>query len=153
MSEYKGNLDASGLRIFAVVARFNELVTQSLLFGAREMFTRLGGRPEDFHVAFVPGSFELPLVAAKLAERDDLDAVVALGAVIRGATPHFEYLSQQAASGLMRAMLDTGKPVIFGVLTTDSIDQALERAGIKAGNKGADAIMSAVETVRLLRQL
>ncbi|AEB12373.1 6,7-dimethyl-8-ribityllumazine synthase [Marinithermus hydrothermalis] len=153
MREITGTLSADGVRLGIVVARFNELVTKNLLAGALEMYQRLGGSSDDVTVVWVPGSYEIPLAAKALARREDIDAVVALGAVIRGATAHFDFVAGQAASGVMHAMLETEKPVIFGILTPDTIEQALERAGTKAGNKGAEAVMGAVEMVRVLEAL
>uniref|UniRef100_A0A7C2G4S5 6,7-dimethyl-8-ribityllumazine synthase n=1 Tax=Thermus islandicus TaxID=540988 RepID=A0A7C2G4S5_9DEIN len=146
-------LTAKGVRLAVAVARFNERVTKALLEGALEAYARLGGEPREVLVAWVPGSFELPLVAKRLASRPDVDAVVALGAVIRGETPHFEYVAAQAASGLMQAMLQTEKPIVFGVLTTNSLEEALERSGGKAGNKGAEAVLTALEVVKLLEAI
>lgn len=153
MPTYEGHLDASGLRIGIVASRFNELVTKQLLSGALDCLRRHGAQDDAVSVVWVPGAFEIPLVARRLAASGSVDAVVCLGAVIRGATPHFDYVAGQAAAGVARASLDAGIPVIFGVLTTDTIEQAIERAGTKAGNKGFDAAMAAVEMVNLLRQL
>lgn len=145
-------LTARGVRLGIAVGRFNERITKLLLEGALEAYARLGGDQEVL-VAWVPGSFELPLVAKRLAARPDVDAVVALGAVIRGETPHFEYVAGQAASGLMQAMLQTNKPIVFGVLTTNTPEEAQERAGGKAGNKGAEAVLTALEMVKLLEAI
>ncbi len=153
MLEIKGNLNAKGIRLGIAVSRFNELVTKELLAGAIEAYKRLGGDEADLVVVWVPGSLELPLAAKKLAERPDIHAVVAIGAVIRGATYHFEVVANQSAAGLAKAQLDTGTPIVNAILTTDTIEQALERAGTKAGNKGADAVMAAVEMVRALGEL
>ena len=153
MLEIKGNLNAKGIRLGIAVSRFNELVTKELLAGAVAMFRRLGGDEADLVVVWVPGALELPLVAKKLAERPDVHAVVALGAVIRGATYHFEVVAGQSAAGLMKVQLETGKPIVNAVLTTDTLEQALERAGSKVGNKAADAVMAAVEMVRALGEL
>ncbi len=153
MLEIKGNLNAKGVRLGIVVSRFNELVTKELLAGAIEAYKRLGGDEADLVVVWVPGSLELPLVAKKLAERPDIHAVVAIGAVIRGATYHFEVVANQSAAGLAKAQLDTGTPIVNAILTTDTLERALERAGTKAGNKGADAVMAAVEMVRALGEL
>ena len=147
MKEIKGNLNAKGVKLVLVTSRFNEFITKQLLEGAQDMYQRLGGDPADLTVVWVPGALEIPLVAKKYAEQSDVDAVVALGCVIRGATYHFDVVAGQSASGLMKAALDTGKPIINGILTTDTIEQAMERAGTKAGNKGADAVMAAVETL------
>jgi len=153
MLEIKGNLNAKGIRLGIAVSRFNELVTKELLAGAVEAYKRLGGDEADLVVVWVPGALELPLAAKKLAERPDIHAVIAIGTVIRGATYHFDVVAGQSAAGLMKAQLDTGTPIVNAVLTTDTIEQALERAGTKAGNKGADAVMAAVEIVRALGEL
>jgi len=150
MKEIKGNLNAKGVKLVLVTSRFNEFITKQLLEGAQDMYQRLGGDPADLTVVWVPGALEIPLVAKKYAEQSDVDAVVALGCVIRGATYHFDVVAGQSASGLMKAALDTGKPIVNGILTTDTIEQAMERAGTKAGNKGADAVMAAVEVATLL---
>ena len=150
MKEVKGNLNAKGIKLVLVVSRFNEFITKQLLEGAVDAYERLGGDPGDLTVVWVPGALEIPLVAKRYAERDDVDAVVALGCVIRGATYHFDVVAGQSASGLMKAGLDTGKPIVNGILTTDTIEQAIERAGTKAGNKGADAVMAALETLAVL---
>jgi len=149
MKEIKGNLNAKGVKLVLVTSRFNEFITKQLLEGAQDMYQRLGGDPADLTVVWVPGALEIPLVAKKYAEQSDVDAVVALGCVIRGATYHFDVVAGQSASGLMKAALDTGKPIVNGILTTDTIEQAMERAGTKAGNKGADAVMAAVEVATL----
>jgi len=153
MLEIKGNLDAKGIRLGIAVSRFNELITKELLSGAVDAYRRLGGDEADLVVVWVPGALELPLAAKKLAERPDIHAVVAIGAVIRGATYHFEVVAGQSAAGLMKAQLDTGTPIVNAVLTTDTIEQAQERAGTKAGNKGADAVMAAIELVRALAEV
>lgn len=149
----EGDFSASTARITILVARFNEYIVESLLKGALDTLRRHGVSDNNVTVVRVPGAFELPLVAKKVAEGGKCDAVVALGAVIRGATPHFEYVSGQCASGLASVSRETGIPVAFGVLTTDTIEQAVERAGTKAGNKGSDAAMTALEMVSLLRNL
>lgn len=153
MPTYEGRLDASGLRLALVASRFNEAITRNLLEGALSALRRHGLDDAGITVAWVPGAFELPLAARRLAASGEFDAVVCLGAVIRGATAHFEHVAGQAAAGVARAAFDTGVPVIFGVLTTDTIEQALERAGTKTGNKGFDAALAAIEMVDLLRQL
>ena len=150
MKEIKGNLNAKGVKLVLVVSRFNEFITKQLPEGAQDMYQRLGGDPADLTVVWVPGALEIPLVAKKYAEQSNVDEVVALGCVIRGATYHFDVVAGQSASGLMKAALDTGKPIVNGILTTDTIEQAMERAGTKAGNKGADAVMAAVETLGVL---
>jgi 6,7-dimethyl-8-ribityllumazine synthase len=153
MTSYSGSLNGSGLRIAVVCSRFNDLVTERLLRGARDALVRHGTDEASITEAWVPGAFEIPLVAHRLAASGEFDAVVCLGAVIRGATGHYEHVAGQCAAGIQRAQLDTGVPVVFGVLTTDTVDQALERAGTKAGNKGFDAAVAAIEMADLLRQL
>lgn len=153
MKNYEGKLVAEGIRVAVVAARFNEFIVSKLVAGALDALRRHGVDESEMSVAWVPGAFEIPLVARKLAERADVDAVVCLGAVIRGATPHFDYVCAESSKGIAQASLATGKPVIFGVVTTDSIEQAVERAGTKAGNKGYDAAVSAIEMVNLLREM
>ena len=153
MRTFEGRLDATDLRVAIVVSRFNELITRPLLDGALDSLRRHGADEERISVAWVPGAFEIPSVARRLACSGAFDAVVCLGAVIRGATPHFDHVANQAAAGVARAGYDSGVPVIFGVLTTDTIEQAIERAGTKAGNKGADAALAAIEMANVLRQL
>ena len=150
---YTGKLNGRGLRVALICARFNDLITERLLTGALDSLQRHDVDDDSITVAWVPGAFELPVVAKRLAASGDYDAIVCLGAVIRGATGHYEQVANQCAAGIARASLDTGVPVIFGVLTTDTIEQAIERAGAKAGNKGADAAASAIEMADLLRQL
>lgn len=150
---YEGRLRGEGIRVALACSRFNDLITERLVAGARDGLIRHGVDEASITEAWVPGSFELPLVALRLAASGEYDAVVALGAVIRGATGHYEHVAGQCAAGLQRAQLDTGVPVVFGVLTTETLDQALERAGVKAGNKGFEAAMTAIEMVDLLRQL
>jgi 6,7-dimethyl-8-ribityllumazine synthase len=150
---FQGELHGAGLRIAVVVSRFNEVVTSRLLAGARSALERHGVHDDDVDVAWVPGAFELPVVARKLAESHRYDAVVCVGAVIRGETPHFEYVAGEAARGIADAARDTGVPVIFGVITPNTLEQALERAGGKVGNKGYDAAVNAIEMASLLRQL
>jgi 6,7-dimethyl-8-ribityllumazine synthase len=150
---YEGRLDAAGLRVAVVVSRFNELITRQLLEGARDGLRRHGADEETLSVVWVPGAFEIPPVAQRLARSGAFDTVVCLGAVIRGATPHFDHVANQTAAGIARAAQETGVPVIFGILTTDTIEQAIERAGTKAGNKGFDAAVAAIEMANLLRQL
>lgn len=153
MKTYEGHLVGEGLKFAIVAARFNEFITNKLVGGALDALKRHGAKEEDIELAWVPGAFEIPLVAQKLALSERYDAVICLGAVIRGATPHFEYVSAEVSKGIAHITLQTGIPVIFGVLTTESIEQAIERAGTKAGNKGFDAAVSAIETANLLRQL
>ncbi|PLR78398.1 6,7-dimethyl-8-ribityllumazine synthase [Bacillus sp. V3-13] len=149
----EGNLIGTGLRMAIVVSRFNEFITSKLLSGAEDALYRHGVQEEDVTVAWVPGAFEIPLMAKKLAESGKYDAVITLGTVIRGATPHFEYVSGETAKGVANSSLQTGVPIIFGVLTTDTIEQAIERAGTKAGNKGWEAATGAIEMANLYKQL
>jgi 6,7-dimethyl-8-ribityllumazine synthase len=149
----RGDLNADGLQFAIVAARFNEDIVAALLDGAVATLKLQGAAEQNINVVRVPGAFELPLIVSKLAASKRYDAVVALGAVIRGGTPHFEYVCHEAASGLTRAALDTGVPVVFGVLTTDNLAQALERAGPGAGNKGAEAALVAIEMANLLKHL
>ncbi|MCA1697169.1 MAG: 6,7-dimethyl-8-ribityllumazine synthase, partial [Actinobacteria bacterium] len=151
MEIHTGKLDATGLRLGVVVARFNDLVAQRLLEGAVDSFVRHGGDPDAVTVAWVPGSFEIPIAAQELAASGTVDAVVCLGVVIRGDTAHFELVAGEAARGTAAVFPATGVPASFGVLTVESLEQALDRAGGKHGNKGADAALAAVEMVRLLR--
>lgn len=150
---YQGQLSAVGMRTGIVVARFNELITQQLLRGAEDALARHGGDANAIDVAWVPGSFEIPVVAQAMAQSGRYDAVICLGALIRGATPHFDHLASSVTSALQGIAVRTGLPVINGVLTTESIEQALERAGTKAGNKGYDAAVTALEMVSVLRQI
>lgn len=149
----EGKLDASGLRFGIIVSRFNSFIGERLLEGALDALVRHGADAAEIDVVRVPGAFEIPLTAKKLAQVGSYDAVICLGAVIRGATPHFDYVAAEVAKGVAHVSLETGVPVAFGVLTTDSIEQAVERAGTKAGNKGFDAAMTAIETARLYREL
>jgi 6,7-dimethyl-8-ribityllumazine synthase len=148
---YEGNLVGSGLKIGIVVGRFNEFITSKLLSGAQDALKRHGVSESDVDIAWVPGAFEIPLVAQKMAISKKYDAVITLGTVIRGSTPHFDYVCNEVAKGVSRINLDSGIPVIFGVLTTESIEQAIERAGTKAGNKGWDVATGAIEMANLLR--
>jgi 6,7-dimethyl-8-ribityllumazine synthase len=152
-TEYEGQLDASGMRLAIVAGRFNGDVTKVLLDGALQELAGNGLESDAVPVVWVPGAFEIPLVAKRMAEAGEVDAVICLGAVIRGDTPHFDFVAGECASGISRVALDTGVPVAFGVLTTDDLDQALARAGGAEGNKGAEAAATAVEMVDLLRQL
>jgi 6,7-dimethyl-8-ribityllumazine synthase len=153
MSEYIGDFTPPAGRFAVVAARFNALVTESLLAGCRDALARHGVPEDRIDVAWVPGSFEIPLVARKLAASGRYAAVICLGCVIRGETAHFDHVASQAAAGVMQAACSTGIPVIFGILTTDSVEQALNRAGLKAGNKGADAAMAAIEMANLVARL
>lgn len=151
MAQYiEGALKGDGRRIGIVVARFNSFIAEKLLDGALDILRREGVADTDITVARAPGAFEIPLVAQKMARSGKYDAVLCLGAVIRGATPHFDYVAAEMSKGIAHVMLETGLPVLFGVLTTDSIEQAVERAGTKAGNKGADVALAALEMVNLL---
>jgi 6,7-dimethyl-8-ribityllumazine synthase len=153
MNTYEGKLDASGLRFGVVISRFNEMVTRPLLEGAWDCLRRHGADEEHLSVAWVPGAWEIPLVAQRLAGSGQFDALICLGAVIRGATAHFDYVAGQAAAGVARASLDSGIPITFGILTTDTVEQALDRAGLKAGNKGFEAAAAAIEMANLSRTL
>jgi 6,7-dimethyl-8-ribityllumazine synthase len=150
---FEGHLIGSGLNVAIVVARFNEFITSKLLSGAEDGLKRHGVEEENVTIAWVPGAFELPLVAKKLAESGNYDAVITLGTVIRGATTHYDYVCNEAAKGVSKASLSTGVPVVFGVLTTETIEQAVERAGTKAGNKGYEAAVTAIEMSNLLKAL
>lgn len=153
MNILEGKLIAEGQKIAIVAGRFNEIITNKLLGGAVDAFKRHGGDEKDIDLAWVPGAFEIPLVAKKLAETKKYDAVICLGAVIRGATPHFDMVANETTKGIAAAGLQTGVPIIFGVLTTDNIEQAVERAGSKAGNKGFEAVTTAIEMVNLMKQI
>jgi 6,7-dimethyl-8-ribityllumazine synthase len=149
----EGKLLGEGLKVGIVVSRFHEFITARLLDGALDGLARHAVAPEDVTVAWVPGSFEVPLAAKKLAQSGHYDAVIALSCVIRGDTPHFEYVAAEVSKGIANVMLETGLPVSFGVVTTDTIEQAIERAGTKAGNKGFDAALAAIEMANLMREL
>lgn len=149
---WEGSTIGTGLKIAIVVGRFNDMITKNLLEGATGTLHSHGVREEDIDIAWVPGAFEIPLAAQELA-KGAYDAVITLGLVIRGATPHFDYVCNEAAKGIAKVGLDSGKPVIFGVLTTDTIEQAIERAGTTGGNKGADAALAALETADVMKQL
>jgi len=150
---FEGHLNAAGLRFALVVSRFNEFITGKLLSGAQDAIRRHGGDEAQVDIAWVPGAFEVPLAAKMLATGGRYDAVICLGAIIRGSTPHFDYVAAEASKGVAHAMLDTGTPIAFGILTTDSIEQAIERAGTKAGNKGFEAAVTAIEMANLLKSL
>ncbi|MFC5403867.1 6,7-dimethyl-8-ribityllumazine synthase [Cohnella soli] len=150
---YEGNLISQGLKYGIVVGRFNEFITSKLLGGALDALKRHGAEEHEVEVAWVPGAFEIPLVAQKMAESGKYDAVITLGAVIRGSTPHFDFVCNEVAKGVSAINLKTGVPTIFGVLTTDSIEQAVERAGTKAGNKGWEAAATAIEMANLTRAI
>jgi len=147
----EGILAAKGVKFGIVVSRFNDFINKRLLDGALDALSRHGAEDKNISVVKVPGSFEIPLMAKKLADSGNYDAIICLGAVIRGATPHFEYISAEVTKGIAKVTLDSGIPVSFGILTTDNIEQAIERAGTKSGNKGWDAAMSAIEMVNVLR--
>ncbi|UHA72922.1 6,7-dimethyl-8-ribityllumazine synthase [Paenibacillus sp. 481] len=149
----EGHLVSNGLKYGIVAGRFNEFIVGKLVSGALDALKRHGAQDDDIDVAWVPGAFEIPLIAQKMAESGKYDAVITLGAVIRGSTPHFDYVCNEAAKGVAQIALKTGVPTIFGVLTTDSIEQAIERAGTKAGNKGWEAAAAAIEMANLTKQL
>lgn len=151
MSVYEGNLIGSGLKVGIVVSRFNELLSSRLLAGAMDGLTRHDVAANAIDVAWVPGAFEVPLIAKRMAESGRYDAVLALGVIIRGGTPHFEYVAAEVSKGVAKVSLDTGVPVVFGVITADTIEQAVERAGTKSGNKGWAAAESAIEMANLMR--
>lgn len=150
---YEGKLLAEGFRFGIVVSRFNEFITKKLLDGALDALTRHGAAPDAVAVGWVPGTFEIPVVAQKMASSKKYDAVICLGALIRGATPHFDYLASEVAKGIAQVGLSTGVPTVFGVITADTVEQAIERAGTKAGNKGFDAAGTAIEMANLLRAI
>jgi 6,7-dimethyl-8-ribityllumazine synthase len=149
----EGKLLAENLKFAIVAGRFNEFITNKLIGGALDALKRHGADEDNIELVWVPGAFEIPLAAKKIAEQKRFDAVICLGAVIRGATPHFDYVSGEVSKGVANVGLETGVPVIFGVLTTDTIEQAIERAGTKSGNKGFDAAVTAIETANLFKQL
>ncbi len=149
----EGFYEGEGIKIGIVVSRFNVFITQKLLDGALDILKRHKVSEENIYVAWVPGAFEIPLVAKKLAETKKFDAILCLGTIIRGATPHFEYIAAETSKGIAQVTLETGIPIIFGILTTDTIEQAIERAGTKAGNKGAEAALTALEMVNLIKKI
>lgn len=151
--QHRGGLDASGLRVAVVAARFNQPLVERLVTGALETLVQHGARPTDLHVAWTPGSFEIPVVLGRLASTDSFDALVAVGVVVRGETPHFDYIAGTVARGASRVSLEHGVPVAFGILTTDTWDQAVARSGGKQGNKGSEAARAAIETATLLDEL
>ena len=153
MRTLEGKVVAEGIRIGIVVARFNEFITSRLLGGAIDGLVRHGMNEEDVDVAWVPGAFEIPLIAKKMAKSGKYDAVIALGAVIRGSTSHYDYVCSEVSKGIASVSLDSGIPVMFGVVTTENIEQAIERAGPKAGNKGYDCALGAIEMVNLIRTM
>ncbi len=153
MKIIEGDLQAKGLKFCIVISRFNEFITGKLLDGAKDALVRHGVKEEDIDIVKVPGSFEIPLIAKKMAAKETYNAVICLGTVIRGATPHFDYISAEVSKGIATVSMETGVPVAFGVLTCDNIEQAVERAGTKSGNKGWDAALTAIEMARLLKNL
>lgn len=153
MKLYEGKLVAESIKVGIVCARFNEFIVSKLLGGCEDTLLRHGVQAEDISVAWVPGAFEIPLIASKMAKSGKYDAVIALGAVIRGNTSHYDYVCSEVSKGIAAVALESGIPVMFGVLTTDTIEQAIERAGTKAGNKGAECAQGAIEMVNLIRAL
>jgi len=153
MKVYEGKLISKGLKYGIIVGRFNEFISSKLLSGAIDGLKRHGANEEDIEITWVPGAFEMPLIAKKIAKTKKYDAVICLGAVIRGSTPHFDYVSSEVSKGVANVSLDTELPVIFGVLTTDTIEQAIERSGTKAGNKGYEAAVTAIEMANLLKEI
>lgn len=153
MKIYEGKLVSEGVKVGIVVARFNEFITSKLLGGAIDGLKRENVKEEDIEVAWVPGAFEIPLIAKKMAENSKYDAVICLGAVIRGATSHYDYVCSEVSKGVAQVAMNAGIPVMFGVLTTDTIEQAVERAGTKAGNKGFECAQGAIEMVNLIREM
>lgn len=150
---YQGTLLAEGLKFGLIVSRFNEFISGKLLEGAQDALLRHGAREDDIDIAWTPGSFEIPLIAKKMAESGRYNAVVCLGAIIRGGTPHFDYVAAEASKGVAKVSLDTGVPVIFGVITADALEQAIERAGTKAGNMGFKAAMGGIEMANLIKAM
>lgn len=153
MKVLEGKLTAQGLKFGIVAARFNEFITSKLVSGCEDCLLRHGAAGEDITLAWVPGAYEIPMACKKMAESGKYDAVIALGCVIRGATPHFDYVCAEASKGIAQVSMQTGVPVAFGVLTTENIQQAVERAGTKAGNKGVDCAMAAIEMVNLFKEM
>ncbi|MFA4828201.1 MAG: 6,7-dimethyl-8-ribityllumazine synthase [Thermodesulfovibrionales bacterium] len=153
MKTLEGELQAKGLKFAIVVSRFNDFITSKLLDGAKDALLRHGAKEDDIDIARVPGSFEIPLIAKKLASKGTYNAIICLGTVIRGATPHFDYVAAEVSKGIASASMETGVPIAFGVITSDTIEQAVERAGTKSGNKGFDAAITAIEMAQLLKKL
>ncbi|OUP42371.1 6,7-dimethyl-8-ribityllumazine synthase [Pseudoflavonifractor sp. An187] len=153
MKTFEGNLVSQGIKIGIVAARFNDFIVSRLIGGCEDTLLRHGVRAEDISLAWVPGAFEIPLIASKMAKSGKFDAVIALGAVIRGSTSHYDYVCSEVSKGIANVSLNSDVPVLFGVLTTDSIEQAIERAGSKAGNKGSECAQGAIEMVNLIRAL
>jgi 6,7-dimethyl-8-ribityllumazine synthase len=150
---YQGNLIGTGLKIGIINSRFNEFITSKLLSGALDALVRHDVKDEDIEIAWVPGAYEIPMTAQRMASSEKYDAIICLGAVIRGATPHFDYIAAEASKGIAQVGLKTGLPVIFGVITTDTIEQAIERAGTKVGNKGTEAAVTAIEMANLFKSI
>jgi len=153
MKIIEGELQAKGLKFGIVISRFNEFITSKLLDGAKDALVRHGATEDDIEVARVPGSFEIPMIAKKMAAKGVYNAIICLGTVIRGATPHFEYISAEVSKGIASASMETGVPIAFGIITCDTIEQAVERAGTKGGDKGWDAAMTAIEMAQLLKKV
>lgn len=153
MKIHEGKLIAEGKKFFIIVSRFNEFISSKLLEGARDALTRHGAKDEEIEMAWVPGAFEIPYLAKKVAASGRYDAIICLGAVIRGNTPHFNYVASESAKGVAQIALETGCPIIYGILTTDNLEQAIERAGSKSGNKGAAAALAAIEMVNLYAEM
>jgi len=153
MKIIEGELQAKGIKFGIVMSRFNEFITGKLLDGARDALIRHGAREEDIELVKVPGSFEIPMVAKRMASKGAYNAVICLGTVIRGATPHFDYIAAEVSKGIASASMETGVPIAFGIITCDTIEQAVERAGTKSGNKGWDAAVTAIEMAQLLKKL
>ena len=153
MKIFEGELQAKGLKFGIVMSRFNEFITSKLLDGAVDALVRHGAREDDIDLAKVPGSFEIPLIAKKMALKGTYNAIICLGTVIRGATPHFEYIAAEVSKGIASASIETGVPIAFGIITSDTIEQAVERAGMKSGNKGWDAAVTAIEMAQLQKKL
>ena len=153
MRIHEGHFNAENKRIAIVIGRFNEFISSKLLAGARDCVSRHNGNVDNINVYWVPGAFEIPIIAKKIAENNNYDGIICLGAIIRGDTPHFEYISAECTKGIAHVAMDAKMPVIYGVLTTDTIDQAIERAGTKAGNKGFDAAMACIEMIGLFENL
>ena len=153
MKKFEGKLVSENIKIGIVASRFNEFITSKLLSGAMDGLLRHDVKEEDIHVAWVPGAFEIPLIASKMAKSGKYDAVICLGAVIRGATSHYDYVCNEVAKGIAMVSLESGIPVMFGILTTENIEQAIERAGTKAGNKGFDCATGAIEMIDLIRNM
>ncbi len=153
MKVIEGKLQAEGLKFAIVVTRFNSFVVERLVEGAQDYLIRHGANPENIDLIRIPGAFELPVVCQKVAQKNEYDGIIALGAVIRGSTPHFDFVANEATKGLAQVSLNAGIPVGFGLLTTDTVEQAIDRAGLKAGNKGAESAAAVLETIRVLEQI